>query len=104
MSCWVNTMLQMACESTGGWNGSDRACQLSIVGGVIVISWVCRCCFFFFFLLFFVFLLFRGGACCIEREVVVGGGFWALRTPCLESLAWPIPWLLEFVGLGKWLP
>jgi len=53
----------MACESTCGWNGSDRECQLSIVGGVIVISWVCCCCFF------------RGGTCFIETEVVVGGGF-----------------------------
>jgi len=76
----------MACESTGGWNVSDRDCQLSIVGVVIVISWVCRC--FFCFCCFFVFLLFRGGACFIEREVVVGGGFRALRTPHLEWLAW----------------
>ena len=93
MSCWVNTMLQMACESTGGWNRSDRERQLSIVKGVIVISWVCRC-----------FFLFRGGACFIEREVVVGGGFRASWTPRLEWLAWPLAWLLEFVGLSRCLP
>jgi len=34
----------------------------------------------------------------------VGGGFQASWTPCLEWLAWPIAWLLEFVGLGTWLP
>jgi len=96
MSCWVNTMLRMACESTGGWNRSDR-CQLSIVGGVIVISWIC-CCFFCFF------FLFRGGACFIEREVVVGGGFRASWTPRLEWLAWPLAWRLEFVVLSTWLP
>ena len=98
----MNDMLRMACESTGEWNGSDQEFKLSIVGGVIVISGVCRC--FFCFLLFFVFLLFRGGACFIEREVVVGGGFWASRMPRLEWLAWPLAWLLEFVGLGTWLP
>jgi len=85
-------MLRMACESTGEWNGSDQEFKLSIVGGVIVISWVCRCFFF------------RDGACFIEREVVVGGGFRASRTPRLEWLAWPLAWLLEFVGLGTWLP
>jgi len=92
----------MACESTGGWNRSDQECQLSIVRGVIVISWVC--CFFLFLLLFFCFFLFRGGACFIEREVVVGGGFRASWTPRLEWLAWPLAWLLEFVGLSRWLP
>jgi len=56
MNCWVNTTLRMACESTSGWNGSDRECQLSIVRGVIVISWVCRC-FFLFLLLLFVFFV-----------------------------------------------
>jgi len=88
MSCWVNTMLRMACESTGGWNGSDQECQLSIVRRVIVISWVCRFFFFFFvFVVAFCFFLFRGGACFIEREVVVGGGFRASWTPRLEWLA-----------------
>jgi len=71
--------------------------------GVIVISWVCRC-FFCFCCCFFVFFLFGGGACFIEREVVVGGGFQASWTPCLEWLAWPLAWLLEFVGLSRWLP
>ena len=62
--------------------------------------------FFFFFVVcfFFLFFLFRGGACFIEREVVVGGGFRALWTPRLEWLAWPLAWLLEFVGLSRWLP
>jgi len=120
MSCWVNTTLQMAYKSTGGWNGSDRRCRRCVVGriyfavfscvgvhfvtfGVIVISWVCRC-FFFFFCCFFFFFLYRGGACFIEREVVVGEGFWALWTPRLEWLAWLLAWFLEFVGLSRWLP
>jgi len=55
---------------------------------------------FFFFLFFF----FSGGACFIEREVVVGGRFRASWTPPLEWLAWPLAWLLEFVGLSRWLP
>jgi len=82
----------MACESTSGWNGSDSDCQLSIVGGVIDISWVCGC----FFL--------GAGTCFIEMEVVAGGGFQALRMPCLEWLAWLLAWLLEFGGIGTWLP
>jgi len=72
--------------------------------GVIVISWVCQCFFLFFFVCLFVFFSFRGSACFIEREVVVGGGFWALWTPRLEWLAWPLAWLLEFVELSRWLP
>jgi len=60
--------------------------------------------FFLFLLFFFFFFLFRGGACFIEREVVVGGGFRASWTPRLEWLAWPLAWLLEFVGLSRWLP
>jgi len=54
--------------------------------------------------LFFCFFLFRGGTCFIEREVVVGGGFQASWMPRLEWLAWPLAWLLEFVGLSRWLP
>jgi len=87
----VITMLRMACESTGRWNGSDREYQLSIVEGIIVISWVCRCFFF------------RGDACFIVTEVVVGAGFWALWMPHLEWLAWPLAWLREFVEHGTWL-
>ena len=52
----------------------------------------------------FFFFLFRGGTCFIAREVVVGGGFQVSWTPCLEWLAWPLAWLLEFVGLSRWLP
>ena len=47
---------------------------------------------------------FRVGTCFIEREVVVGGGFRVSQMPCLEWLVWPLAWLLEFVGLGTWLP
>ena len=60
----MNTMLRMAYESTGGWNGSDSRHRRCVVGRVyfavlgcvgvhfvmfrvIVISWVCRCFFFF---------------------------------------------------------
>jgi len=68
MSCWVNTTLRMACESTGGWNGSDQECQLSIVRGVIVISWVCRC-FFFAFVVAFCFF-------CLGAALVLLRGKW----------------------------
>ena len=34
----------------------------------------------------------------------VGGGFRTSWTPRLEWLAWPLAWLLEFVGLSRWLP
>jgi len=60
--------------------------------------------FLFLLLLFFCFFLFRGGACFIEREVVVEGGYRASWTPHLECLTWPLAWLLEFVGLSRWLP
>jgi len=57
-----------------------------------------------FFFVFFCFFLFRGSACYIEREVVVGGGFQASWTPRLDWLTWQLAWLLEFVGLSRWLP
>jgi len=60
--------------------------------------------FFCFCCCFFLFFLFRVGACFIEREVVVGGGFRTSWMPRLEWLAWPLAWLLEFVGLNRWLP
>jgi len=60
--------------------------------------------FLFFVVVFFVFFLFRGGACFIKREVVVGGGFRVSWMPHLEWPAWPLAWLLEFVGLIRWLP
>jgi len=47
---------------------------------------------------------FRGSACFIETEVVVAGGFRASGTLRLEWLAWSLAWILEFVGLGTWLP
>jgi len=34
----------------------------------------------------------------------VGGGFQTSWMPRLEWLAWPLAWLLEFVGLSRWLP
>jgi len=86
MSCWVNTTLRMACESTGGWNGSDRRCRRCVVGrvyfavfscvgvhfvmfGVIVISWVCRCFFVFFVVVLFVFF-------CLGAALVLLRGKW----------------------------
>jgi len=58
----------------------------------------CFCCFFFCF------FFFMGSACFIEREVVVGGRFRVSWTPRLEWLALPLAWLLEFVGLSRWMP
>jgi len=40
----------------------------------------------------------------VQKLLAVGGGFWASWTPRLEWLAWPLAWLLEFVGLSRCLP
>jgi len=37
-------------------------------------------------------------------RIFVGGGFWASWMLRLEWLAWLLAWLLEFVGLSRWLP
>jgi len=39
-----------------------------------------------------------------STRLLVGGGFQVSWTPRLEWLAWPLAWLLEFVGLSRWLP